>query len=66
MSPPLRRIETVIAVYAASQPDHLALRFHDETWTYAALCKDARRRAALLCEAGIQPGREPPTGASAS
>jgi len=56
MSPPLRRIETVIAVYAASQPDHLALRFHDETWTYAALCTDARRRAALLCAAGTQPG----------
>ncbi len=56
MNPPLHRIESVIAAYAARQPDHLALRFHTETWTYAALCEDARRRAALLCEAGIQPG----------
>jgi len=54
--PPLRRIERVIASYAASQPDHLALRFHDETWTYAALFNDACRRAALLCEAGVKPG----------
>lgn len=56
MTPPLRRIETVIAAHAARQPDYLALRFHDQTWTYAALCADARRRAALLCAAGVQPG----------
>ncbi len=55
MTLPLRRIETVIAAHAVSQPGHLALRFHDQTWTYAALCADARR-AALLCAAGVKPG----------
>ena len=56
MTLPLRRIETVITAHAVSQPGHLALRFHDQTWTYAALCADARRRAALLCAAGVKPG----------
>ncbi len=50
------RVETLVDIMAAAQPDHLALRHGARTWTYAAMRAEMDRRAAVLVAAGLAPG----------
>jgi acyl-CoA synthetase (AMP-forming)/AMP-acid ligase II len=42
--------------WVATQPDTVALRFEDRSWTWAELLDRVRRLAGALTEAGIAPG----------
>jgi len=55
-APTAVRIETLIDDAAARRPNHPALIFGARSWTYAQLREEMDRRAAVLVEAGLQPG----------
>jgi len=55
-APAAVRVETLIDEMAAQRPNHPALIFGERCWTYAQLRREVDRRAAVLVEAGIQPG----------
>jgi acyl-coenzyme A synthetase/AMP-(fatty) acid ligase len=50
------RIETLVDEAAAARPDHPALICGERCWTYAQLREEMDRRAAVLVEAGFEPG----------
>ena len=50
------RVETLVGEAAARRPDHPALIYGERRWTYGQLRDEMNRRAAVLVEAGLQPG----------
>lgn len=56
MTMSLPRVETLVDAMARARPDHLALGYNTRQWTYAALRAEMDRRAALLVDAGLEPG----------